>query len=82
MLGDFERDMLHERIAKFKGGIAIIQAGGRTELAMNECKDRVEDAVHAVRAALEEGVVIGGGCALLYACMHVKNSGTENELDL
>lgn len=58
---------MQERIAKFKGGIAVIKAGGVTDIEMNECRDRIEDAVFAVRAALEEGVVIGGGCALLYA---------------
>jgi chaperonin GroEL len=45
----------------------VIKAGGVTDIEMNECRDRIEDAVFAVRAALEEGVVIGGGCALLYA---------------
>eukprot|EP00347_Sterkiella_histriomuscorum_P020379 403338030 len=84
MLGDFDKEKLQERIAKFKGGIAIIQAGGRTEFAMNECRDRIEDAVHAVRAALEEGIVIGGGCALLYASQLVKNevqvSNREQEI--
>ena len=67
MLGDFDREKLQERIAKFKGGVAVIKAGGGTNLVMNECRDRIEDAVFAVRAAFEEGVVIGGGSALLYA---------------
>lgn len=67
LLGEYDREKLQERLAKFKGGIAIIKAGGSSEVEMNECRDRIEDAVHAVRAALEEGVVIGGGCALLYA---------------
>ena len=67
LLGDFDKDKFMERIAKFKGGIAIIKAAGRSEIEMNENRDRIEDAVHAARAALEEGIVIGGGCALLYA---------------
>lgn len=67
LLGEFDREKMQERIAKFQGGIAIIKAGGGTDLVMNECRDRIEDSVFAVRAAFEEGVVIGGGCALLYA---------------
>ena len=54
-------------MGKFRGGLAIIQAGGRSEVEMNEQRDRIEDAVFAVQAALEEGVVSGGGAALLYA---------------
>lgn len=70
LLGDYDKDRLQERIAKLQPGhtgVAVIKAGGRTDLVMNECRDRIEDAVFAVRAALEEGVVVGGGCALLYA---------------
>lgn len=67
LLGDFDKEKFIERIAKFKGGIAIIKAAGRSEIEMNEKRDRIEDAVHSVRAAIEEGTVIGGGCALLYA---------------
>ncbi|CDW87350.1 molecular chaperone [Stylonychia lemnae] len=70
MLGDYDKEKIQERIAKFRGGIAIIKAGGRSEVAMNECRDRIEDSVFAVRSALEEGIVIGGGCALFYAAQN------------
>lgn len=63
----FEVEKLQERLAKFTGGVAIIHVGGHTEAEMKERKDRVEDALHATRAALEEGIVPGGGAALLYA---------------
>lgn len=67
LLGDYDKERIQERIAKFQGGIAIIKAGGTTDLIMSECRDRIEDAVCAVRAACEEGVVSGGGSALLHA---------------
>jgi chaperonin GroEL len=51
LLGEFDKEKLQERIAKFKGGIAVIKAGGGTSIVMNECRDRIEDAVFAVRAA-------------------------------
>lgn len=69
LLGDFDKERIQERIAKFQGGIAIIKAGGTTDLIMSECRDRIEDAVCAVRAACEEGVVSGGGSALLHASL-------------
>ncbi|MEB3702405.1 Chaperonin GroEL [Candidatus Bealeia paramacronuclearis] len=64
---DYDREKLQERLAKLAGGVAIIRVGGVTELEVKERKDRVEDAMHATRAAVEEGVVAGGGVALLYA---------------
>jgi chaperonin GroEL len=64
---DYDREKLQERLAKLAGGVAIIQVGGATEIEVKEKKDRVEDAMHATRAAVEEGVVPGGGAALLYA---------------
>jgi|LauGreDrversion4_2_1035121.scaffolds.fasta_scaffold87500_2 chaperonin GroEL (HSP60 family) len=67
LLGDYEKEKIQERLAKFHGGLAIIKAGGSTDLIMNETRDRIEDAVFAVRAALDEGIVIGGGSALLQA---------------
>ncbi len=71
---------MQERIAKFKGGIAIIKAGGRSEFDMKERRDRIEDALFAVRAAIEEGYVIGGGCALLYASLEsLDSSQCENQ---
>jgi chaperonin GroEL len=64
---DYDREKLQERLAKLSGGVAVIRVGGATEIEVKEKKDRVEDAMHATRAALEEGIVAGGGTALLYA---------------
>jgi len=63
---DYDREKLQERLAKLAGGVAIIRVGGATEIEVKERKDRVDDAMHATRAAVEEGVVPGGGVALLY----------------
>jgi chaperonin GroEL len=65
LLGEYDKEKMQERIAKFKGGVAIIKAGGPTDLVMSECRDRIEDTVFAVRAALGEGVIPGGGAGLL-----------------
>ena len=64
---DYDREKLQERLAKLSGGVAVIRVGGATETEVKERKDRVDDALHATRAAVEEGVVPGGGVALLYA---------------
>ena len=64
---DYDREKLQERLAKLAGGVAVIRVGGSTEIEVKERKDRVDDAMHATRAAVEEGVVAGGGAALLYA---------------
>lgn len=64
---DYDREKLQERLARLAGGVAIIKVGGGSEFAVKEKKDRFEDAMHATRAAVEEGVVAGGGAALLYA---------------
>ena len=64
---DYDREKLQERLAKLAGGVAVIRVGGATEVEVKERKDRVDDAMHATRAAVEEGVVAGGGVALLYA---------------
>ena len=64
---DYDREKLQERLAKLAGGVAIIKVGGATEVEVKEKKDRVDDAMHATKAAVEEGVVAGGGSALLYA---------------
>ena len=64
---DYDREKLQERLAKLAGGVAVIRVGGATETEVKERKDRVEDAMHATRAAVEEGIVAGGGVALLYA---------------
>ena len=64
---DYDREKLQERLAKLAGGVAVIRVGGSTEVEVKERKDRVDDAMHATRAAVEEGIVPGGGTALLYA---------------
>ena len=64
---DYDREKLQERLAKLAGGVAVIRVGGATEIEVKERKDRVDDAMHATRAAVEEGVVAGGGVALLHA---------------
>ena len=73
----FETEQLQNRLAKLSGGVAIIHVGGNTEVEMKEKKDRVDDALHATRAAIEEGIVPGGGTALLYASsgLEVKSTG-------
>ena len=63
---DYDKEKLQERLAKLAGGVAIVKVGGATEVEVKERKDRVEDALNATRAAVEEGIVVGGGCALLY----------------
>ncbi|PPR75460.1 MAG: hypothetical protein CFH06_01953, partial [Alphaproteobacteria bacterium MarineAlpha3_Bin5] len=63
---DYDREKLQERLAKLAGGVAVIRVGGATEIEVKERKDRVDDALHSTRAAVEEGVVAGGGVALLY----------------
>ena len=68
----FEIEKLQERLAKFVGGVAIIHVGGNTEIEMKEKKDRVDDALHATKAAIEEGILPGGGLALLYASNGIK----------
>ncbi len=64
---DYDREKLQERLAKLAGGVAVISVGGATEIEVKEKKDRVDDALHATRAAVEEGIVAGGGTALLYS---------------
>ena len=75
----FETEKLQERLAKFTGGVAIIHVGGNTETEMKEKKDRVDDALHATKAAIEEGIVPGGGTALLYASsgLEAKSTGAQ-----
>jgi chaperonin GroEL len=75
---DYDREKLEERMAKLAGGVAVIRVGGATEVEVKEKKDRVDDAVHATKAAVEEGVVAGGGAALLYATNAVNGVNAEN----
>src|SRR5690242_6613609 len=75
---DYDREKLQERLAKLAGGVAIIKVGGATEIEVKEKKDRVDDALHATKAAVEEGVVAGGGAALLYATRALENKRGTN----
>ena len=76
----YETEQLQNRLAKFVGGVAIIHVGGYTETEMLEKKDRVDDALHATKAAIQEGVVAGGGVALLYAREAIDRSNTGSEI--
>ncbi|MGN6146346.1 MAG: chaperonin GroEL, partial [Mesorhizobium sp.] len=74
---DYDREKLQERLAKLAGGVAVIRVGGATEIEVKEKKDRVDDALNATRAAVEEGIVPGGGVALLRASSAIKANGTN-----
>ncbi|MXO65436.1 chaperonin GroEL [Altericroceibacterium endophyticum] len=76
---DYDKEKLQERLAKLAGGVAVIKVGGATEVEVKERKDRVDDALHATRAAVEEGIVPGGGTALLYASAALEGLTGENE---
>ncbi|CAH2782369.1 MAG: Heat shock protein 60 kDa family chaperone GroEL [uncultured Caballeronia sp.] len=75
---DYDREKLQERVAKLAGGVAVIKVGAATEVEMKEKKARVEDALHATRAAVEEGIVAGGGVALIRACLALKDLKGDN----
>jgi chaperonin GroEL len=76
---DYDREKLQERLAKLAGGVAVIKVGGGSEVEVKERKDRVDDALHATRAAVEEGVVAGGGVALLYSIKVLDKLKVSNE---
>src|SRR5690606_25036655 len=78
---DYDREKLQERVAKLAGGVAVIKVGAATEVEMKEKKARVEDALHATRAAVEEGIVAGGGVALIRArsAVSLKGENTDQE---
>ena len=76
---DYDKEKLQERLAKLAGGVAIIRVGGSTEVEVKERKDRVEDALHATRAAVEEGIVPGGGVALARASLILAQVQADNE---
>jgi chaperonin GroEL len=78
---DYDREKLQERVAKLAGGVALIKVGASTEIEMKEKKARVEDALHATRAAVEEGIVAGGGVALLRARASVSIKGDHHDQD-
>jgi chaperonin GroEL len=76
---DYDKEKLQERLAKLAGGVAVIRVGGATEVEVKEKKDRVDDALNATKAAVEEGILPGGGAALLYATKALKDVTGENE---
>ena len=76
---DYDREKLQERLAKLAGGVAVLYVGAATEVEMKEKKDRVDDALHATRAAVEEGIVVGGGVALVRAIKSLDGLKGENE---
>ena len=76
---DYDREKLQERLAKLAGGVAVIRVGGSTEVEVKERKDRVDDALHATRAAVEEGIVPGGGVALARACLILAKLKADND---
>jgi chaperonin GroEL len=76
---DYDKEKLQERLAKLAGGVAVIRVGGATEVEVKERKDRVDDALNATKAAVEEGIIPGGGTALLYAIKALKDVTGEND---
>ncbi|TPL00191.1 MULTISPECIES: chaperonin GroEL [unclassified Mesorhizobium] len=76
---DYDKEKLQERLAKLAGGVAVIRVGGATEIEVKEKKDRVDDALNATRAAVEEGIVPGGGVALLRASLSIKATGANSD---
>ncbi|MGN7437213.1 MAG: chaperonin GroEL [Alcanivorax sp.] len=76
---DYDKEKLQERLAKLSGGVAVLRVGGITEVEVKERKDRVDDALHATRAAVEEGIVAGGGTALLYSIAALEALKGDNE---
>src|SRR5881409_1815569 len=75
---DYDREKLQERLAKLAGGVAVLRVGGATEVEVKERKDRVEDAMHATRAAVEEGILPGGGVALARASKKLSELKSDN----
>jgi chaperonin GroEL len=76
---DYDKEKLQERLAKLSGGVAVIRVGGASEIEVKERKDRVDDAMHATRAAVEEGIIAGGGTALLYAIRAIEKVRVSND---
>ncbi|ABV94652.1 60 kDa chaperonin [Dinoroseobacter shibae DFL 12 = DSM 16493] len=80
---DYDREKLQERVAKLAGGVAVIRVGGMTEVEVKERKDRVDDALNATRAAVQEGIVVGGGVALIQAAKHLDGlEGANNDQNI
>jgi chaperonin GroEL len=79
---DYDREKLQERVAKLAGGVAVIRVGGMTEIEVKERKDRVDDALNATRAAVQEGIVVGGGVALVQAAKTLEGlTGANSDQD-
>lgn len=76
---DVEKQWLSERVAKLVGGVSVVHVGANSEIELEEKKDRVDDAIHATKAAIEEGIVSGGGVALYDASLNIKSDGNKNE---
>ena len=76
---DYDKEKLQERLAKLSGGVAVIRVGGASEIEVKERKDRVDDALHATRAAVEEGIIAGGGTALLYSIAALEKVSGDNQ---
>jgi chaperonin GroEL len=76
---DYDKEKLQERLAKLSGGVAVIRVGGATEVEVKDRKDRIDDALNATKAAVEEGILPGGGVALLYATRSLKDLTGDNE---
>src|SRR6202012_2074046 len=76
---DYDKEKLQERLAKLAGGGAVLRVGGASEIEVKERKDRVDDAMHATRAAVEEGIVAGGGTALLYSVRAIEKVRVSND---
>jgi chaperonin GroEL len=83
---EYDKEKLQERLAKLVGGVGVIKVGGASEVEVSEVKDRVTDALNATKAAIQEGIVVGGGAALLYASMRLKelkrNSGSDEQIGI
>ncbi|MPQ96268.1 chaperonin GroEL, partial [Thioclava sp. JE_KL1] len=79
---EYDKEKLQERLAKLSGGVAVLKLGAATEVEMKEKKDRVDDALHATRAAVQEGIVAGGGVALVRAKSKINVVGDNNDQDV
>lgn len=74
----YDKEKLQERLSKLAGGVGVFKVGGGSEVEVNEIKDRVQDAICATKAAIEEGIVVGGGCALIYASKNLNQLKPQN----
>lgn len=80
LLSDFEADLLNERIGKLKGGLCVLKAGGISAVEIQETRDRLEDSLFAVKAALSDGYVVGGGVALVLASKQLNETNKGEEI--